>query len=160
MSTPTFVRRSIPWMPERAWTIARMRCAILGITRMGFASRQVQLDLPCTPTCLPAPQITWVWQASFSALETQKICLSDLNNGSSGELSRVTMFQIWDVRDGQTPRLLAGNTTMETCCFRPADWGYAAGDEIHCYMQYFWDQFFECGGISYALPIISIGSPT
>lgn len=44
--TPLTVN-SIPWMPERAWTVARANCAIAGLTRSDYSPENVQPNPPC-----------------------------------------------------------------------------------------------------------------
>lgn len=44
--TPLTVN-SIPWMPERAWTVARADCAISGLTRSDYSPENVQPNPPC-----------------------------------------------------------------------------------------------------------------
>jgi len=52
--TPATVN-SIPWMPERAWTVARAACAISGLTRSDYSPENVQSDPPCEgPEAIPS----------------------------------------------------------------------------------------------------------
>lgn len=49
--------QSIPWMPERAWTVARSSCAISGLTRSDYSPPNVQPDPPCEATLPPGQAV-------------------------------------------------------------------------------------------------------
>jgi hypothetical protein len=102
-------------MPERAWTTARAKCAISGLTRAGFTPDHVQINPPCEGPAEeePCTPPTVIVDTNFTIDMTPPgtgsvtVCAADLDEGSDPAVW-------WELQVADLP--LGEGPDLASCC--------------------------------------------
>jgi len=146
--------KSIPWMPEKAWTTCRSGAAISGLTRSGFSPDHLQLEPPCDPLCLPPPEIIWIWDDDLSISLGGSLTLNDLDEGSFPAPDTLCSgYELYEATEG-------GSVLLGTAAtFADVIWTPAEARQYLLYLRFFWGDSGQCFGEQYQLPIVTVEEP-